>query len=413
MRKRAYDFCRQMVWSEVARRYLETFSEAKADRRRHPRPIFQIATIERYGPEVPEVNLSHLQVLTDDTGILQHAKFSVPDRNEGYCTDDAARALIAVLMAQPFISDEQVIEDLASRYLAFLGHAFDNGRLRFRNFMSYDRRWLEDVGSEDSHGRALWALGTVAELTRDEDHVYFASDLFHNALPPVAAFRSPRAVAFSILGASAYLSRFSGETEIRRILKEMADQLHGQFLQTMTDEWPWLEECVTYANAQLPHALLRAGALLGDDGMLHTGLTVLRWLVDVQTTPQGHIAPIGSNGWYPRGKHPARFDQQPIEVSTLTLACMAAHEITGDDQWAETTRCCFEWFMGRNDLGVALYDYATGGCRDALHPERVNLNQGAESTISCIMSILAMHSLMAKTKRQAPAMEQERVVASS
>ncbi len=413
MRKRAYDFCRQMVWSEVARRYLETFSDAKAERRRHPRPIFRIATIEHYGPEAPEVNLSHLQVLTDDTGILQHSKFSVPDRREGYCTDDVARALIAVLMAQPFVSDEDVIDQLASRYLAFLGHAFDYERLRFRNFMSYDRRWLEDVGSEDSHGRALWALGTVTELARDEDHIYFASDLFHNALPPAAEFRSPRAVALSVLGANAYLSQFSGETEVKRLLQEMAEWLHDQFLQTMTDEWPWLEDCVTYANAHLPHALMRAGALLGDDEMVTTGLTVLRWLVDVQTTPQGHIAPIGSNGWYPRGKRPARFDQQPIEVSTLMLACMAAYDITGDDQWAETARCCFEWFMGRNDLGVALYDYATGGCRDALHPERVNLNQGAESTIACIMSMLAMHSLMAKTKRRTPAMEQEEVATSS
>ncbi len=400
MRRRAYDFSRQMVWDEVAKRYLETFAEVKEERTQRPRPIYQIPTVERYGPEPPEINLTHLCMLTDDTGILQHAKYSVPNRNEGYCTDDVARALIVVLLAEDFYSDQKTLARLASTYLAFLGEAFNERRRRFRNFMRYDRRWREQFGSEDSHGRALWSLGMAARLSEDEDLVYFACDLFHRALPTVGEFAAPRAIALSVLGASAYLARFAGETEVRRILRKSAERLRKQFERNSSPDWPWLEDCVTYCNGRIPQALLNAGMTLQDEKLVRLGLRTLEWLMDVQTAPQGHLAPIGTNGWYRRGRSPARFDQQPVEAAALMDACIAAFEATGAEEWIERARMCFEWFMGKNDLGVPLYDYATGGCRDGLHPERVNLNQGAEATTACLMAVLAMHRLGLRHERR-------------
>ncbi len=393
MRKRAYTFCREMVWKEVARKFLQLFKEVKEEREHRPRAVFQASTLQANPLEVPKPRLDHLRRLTDEVGILQHAKYIVADRDHGYCTDDNARALIAALMAQDLLSDDSGLDELACTYLAFLLHAFNEANGRFRNFMSYDRRWLEEQGSEDSHGRAVWALGMAVALSRSPSLTAVALNLFEKALPAMHGFEYPRTCAFGLIGIHAYLRRFSGDREIKRLCKELGERIFNMYQAKASEEWPWIEDVVTYGNGKIPHALLLSGQWLQRDEMVQAGLRSLEWLLKVQTDPRGHFVPVGNRGWFPRQGEKARFDQQPLEALDLIEACIEAFNLTQDQKWIKEARRCFEWFLGRNDLGAPLYDYATGGCCDGLSPDGVNFNQGAESTLAWLLALLNMHSL--------------------
>ncbi len=391
MRKRAYTFCREMVWKEVARRYIEVFTEVRKERERSPRPVYHARTVDSSLYEIPQPRLDHIVRLTDDVGILQHAKFIVPDRFHGYCTDDNARALIAMLSAQEMIADTTQTYELACRYLAFILHAFNEEGGRFRNFMGYDRRWREEEGSEDSHGRAVWALGEAVCLAPSEDMRAVARSLFERALAVVPAFTSPRAWSFSLVGMNAYLRRFTGDSEVRRMRERLAEKMFTLFQNNASHDWPWIENVLAYANGKLPQALIATGRVLDDREMVKAGLTSLEWLVEIQTDEKGHFVPVGNNGWYTRGGEKARFDQQPLEVFHMIEACREAYIATGDERWATQARCCLEWFLGRNDLSVPLYDHRTGGCCDGLQAGGPNRNQGAESTLACFLSLLAIN----------------------
>jgi len=388
MRKRAYTFCREMVWKEVARKYLEVFREVKKERECVPRPVFRAKTLEAVPRETPQPKLDHILRLTDETGILQHAKFIIPDRFHGYCTDDNARALIAVLEAGEMIADGAMLHDLACRYLSFLHYAFNEKNGRFRNLMGYDRRWLEEMGSEDSHGRALWGLGEAVALAGSEDIRAAAQMMFEKALPALADFTSPRAWAYALIGIHAYLRRFGGDSKVRRIREELAEKLFTLYRKNAQPDWPWIEDIVTYANGVIPQALILSGRWLFREEMLQAGLTCLDWLMKIQTDGAGHFVPIGNNGWYLKGKERARFDQQPIEAQSMMDACYEAFLVTGDPQWIHQAQRCLEWFWGRNDLHIPLYDHKTGGCCDGLSADGPNRNQGAESTLVCFLSIL-------------------------
>jgi|YNPNPStandDraft_1061719.scaffolds.fasta_scaffold00725_15 glycosyltransferase involved in cell wall biosynthesis len=394
MRKRAYTFSRKMVWKEVARRYMELLSEVKRERETRPRVLFQVRTLHGSPPEIPQLKLDHLARLTDDVGLLQHAKFIVPDRAYGYCTDDNARALLVVVKANELMSKEEWLLDLACRYLGFLHYAFNEANGRFRNFMSYDRRWMEEEGSEDSHGRSLWALGFAVAESRSAGWLGAALNLFKRALPAVMEFTSPRAWAFALVGIHAYLRRFAGDTEVRRIRENLASRLFDLFQAQARDDWPWLEGSVTYANARIAQALILSGDSMQRRDMIQAGLRALEWLLQIQIDPKGHFVPIGNHGWYQRGGNRARFDQQPIEAQNMIEACMEAYAVTREERWVKDARLCFDWFLGRNDLNAPLYDYRTGGCCDGLTADGPNLNQGAESTLSWLLSLLNMHSLM-------------------
>jgi hypothetical protein len=310
--------------------------------------------------------------MTDDTGMFQHAKYTVADRTHGYCVDDNARALIVAVTLQDLQPLDSKLGDLAAIYLSFLGYAFNDQTNRFRNFMSYDRRWLEEEGSEDSHGRAVWGLGVAVALGRDRGQVGFAVDLFHRALGTVEHFTHPRTIAFAIIGIHAYLSRYSGDSRARRMRKILSDRLMQQFRDSASEDWPWCEDVLTYDNARLPQALLLSGQWLPDREMLQTGLRALDWLKKVQTDEKGHhFAAIGNNGWFPRDGSKARFDQQPIEAAAMR---------------------CLNWYQGENDLGVPLCDYATGGCRDGLEAQGANENQGAESTLCWLTALLSVYN---------------------
>lgn len=388
MRKRAYTYCREMIWKEVARKYLEVFRGVKKERECTPRPVFRAKTLEAVPRESPQPKLDHILRLTDDVGILQHAKFVIPDRFHGYCTDDNARALIAVLQGGEMIADGALLYDLACRYLSFLHFAFNEKKGRFRNLMGYDRRWLEETGSEDSHGRALWGLGEAVALAGSEDLRAAAQMLFEKALPVLSGFTSPRAWAYALIGIHAYLRRFGGDSKVRRIRQELAEKLFALYQENAQTDWPWIEDKVTYANGVIPQALILSGRWLFREDMLHAGLNILDWLMRIQTDPSGHFVPVGNNGWYARGAEKARFDQQPIEAQTMLDACYEAFLVTGDTQWIHHGQRCLEWFWGRNDLNVPLYDYKTGGCCDGLSADGPNRNQGAESTLVCFLAIL-------------------------
>ena len=393
IQERAYNYGRKMVWSNVGRRYLDTFAEAKRQRLRNNVPEHRLETLGLRQQRLPEIKLEHLRRMTDDTGMLQHAKYTVPDRAHGYCVDDNARALIVVVTLQDLQPLDSPLSNLAAIYLSFLDHAFNGQTGRFRNFMSYDRRWLEETGSEDSHGRAVWGLGVAVSLGRDAGEVVYAVDLFHRALDSVEHFTSPRAIAFTIIGIHAYLSRYSGDSHVKRMRKILSNRLMQQFRNSATEEWPWGEDILSYDNARLPQALLLSGQWLPDPEMLEMGLRALDWLKEVQTDEAGrHFTAIGNHGWFTRDGEKAQFDQQPIEAAAMVDACIEAFNCTRDEKWSAYAYRCLSWYQGENDLGIPLCDYATGGCRDGLETQGANENQGAESTLCWLMALLAIYN---------------------
>ncbi|HET9913075.1 MAG TPA: glycosyltransferase family 4 protein, partial [Anaerolineales bacterium] len=383
MRKRAYLYGRHMIWPAVAARYYESFDRA---RRQHFTDHYLITADnfpEEQAEETPELKLDHIERLTDSTGLFQHAVFSVPNYEEGYTTDDNARALIVSVQledlsslskseaAQPALAR---VQEFAHRYLAFLWHAFNPEEKRFRNFMSYDRRWLEEVGSEDSHGRALWSLGTVLARSKREGIQGMAGKLFEAAVPTAMDFISPRAWAFSLLGIHRYLRRYPGDRAVLSVQYTLVQRLIQLYHDNRTKDWPWFEDSATYCNPALSQTLLRYGQSNNDQEATAIGLESLTWLVEIQQSDQGWIMPIGNQGFYQKGGPVSYFDQQPVEVYSLVSACLDAYRVTKDLTWYSHAVKAFEWFLGRNALGVSVYDKVTGGCRDGLHIDRLNEN---------------------------------------
>ncbi|MBU1319369.1 MAG: glycosyltransferase family 4 protein [candidate division Zixibacteria bacterium] len=397
MRKRAYVFCREATWKEVSRRYLEVFSEVQLNRSQHPRPrhtyIENIKSITNF--ELPEMKLDHLKSLTDDTGILQHATHTVPDRGHGYCTDDNARAMMVAAMGREYLdTSSKCFDSLCSQYLSFLMHSFNDENGRFRNFMTYDRQWSEEVGSEDAHGRALWGLGESVAFLGNPGQKAMSMTLFSKAIKAVEHFESPRAIAFALVGIHAYLQKFSGDSEVRRVREITANRLFDQFNSNATESWPWLENALNYANGKLSHALLLSGQWMQRSDMVDMGVRSLKWLLTIQTEDD-HFVPIGNNGWYEKGGTKARFDQQPIEANAMIGACVEAYNITRDRIWIDNAAMCFNWFLGHNDLNTPLYDPKTGGCRDGLMADGINQNEGAESTLAWLLSLMTLQKLHA------------------
>lgn len=410
MRKRVYDYNRNAVWKEVGKQYEDVFKDIRLEYNRNPRSqnASSVNSSNHYETNInlPRFNINHLEQLTDSTGLLQHAKYTIANRNHGYCTDDNARALLVALKAQKIFTITQKdafrLKRLANNYLSFLLHAFNTETGRFYNFMSYSREWLEEsAGSEDSHGRALWALGSTVALTGQSSDNSLAAKLFMRSLPVVDTFQSPRALAFTIKGIDAYLEVYSGDANARRIYTTLAERLFKQFKANSTDDWPWLEDILAYSNGKLPHALILAGNRLKRDDMSEMGLKSLRWLFEIQIENH-HLTPIGNHGWYKRNSTKARFDQQPLEANALLEASIAAYQTEKKIYWLDKAKISFNWFLGQNDLNIPLYDSETGGCRDGLEADGVNHNEGAESTLAWMLSLLAMYELSDKQLSATP-----------
>ena len=395
MRKRAYLYTRDMVWNRVAQQYMGSFERVYNERLRNPRATFSAQNTEKALDRLPAVKLDHLHRMTDHTGIIEHAVFVVPNYPEGYTTDDNARALIVAILLEEFAGITPTATlDLASRYLAFLWLAFDSATKRFRNCLSYERQWQEAEGSEDSHGRALWGLGTVLGRTKDAGLRGAAGRLFELAVPAAVEFKSPRACAFALLGLLEYLESFPGDRAALNAADALANRLLDSYRAHSSADWKWFEGVLAYSNARLPQALIRAGRRGANEAMVSAGLEALEWLATVQRCEiKGHFVPIGSHGCYSKQTEKARFDQQPVEACAAVSAFLQAYRATGKSRWRKDAWTAFNWFLGDNDLQMALYDPSTGGCRDGLHPDRANENQGAESTLSFLMALLEMRTL--------------------
>jgi hypothetical protein len=317
--------------------------------------------------------------------------YTVPNYNEGYCADDNARALIlmVLLSSQQEIRDPE-IDRLAGIYLGLLQYAYDDASGRFRNFLNFDRTWIAETASEDSHGRVIWALGTCLGKYADPGFQGAAAYLFEKGLPVVSQFSSPRAWAFTLIAIHEYLRRFSGDLLVDGIREELSGRLYALYKENADPHWPWFEPYLTYDNAKLSHALILSGHDRKNKKMLDAGLRSLKWLMQIQTSPKGHFRPVGSDRVYNRGEEMPLFDQQPLEANSAISACLEAFRITGDLFWHTEAQRAFRWFLGGNDLSLFVFDAATGGCHDGLHVDRLNQNEGAESTLAFHIALSEM-----------------------
>lgn len=351
------------------------------------------------------LNLDHLRRLTDSTGIIQHATYDVPNLDEGYCTDDNARALTLTVMLEELGMINPWLDRAVATYAAFLGHAFDRRSGRFRNFLGFDHRWRDERGSDDCLGRAIVALGTCVGRSRRAGLRRFAAECLPAAIRAVAETTSPRGWALAVIGIDRYLERFGGDRFATTIRDGLAIRLLTLQQAVAGDGWPWLEEIVTYENARPCEALIVFGKAGGDAEAGRIGLAMLRWLDGVQRSPCGHFRPIGCRGFYRRGGEPAAFDQQPIEAQAMVSAALAAWRVSGEGSWLDLAWRAYTWFHGRNELGMRLYDATRGGCRDGLLEDRVNENQGAESTLAHLQALVEMTLAVGRAAGRSPQLQ--------
>ncbi|TCR63474.1 glycosyltransferase family 4 protein [Bosea sp. BK604] len=392
MRERAYADSRSMTWERIAERYLAVFEATTRAYRLKVIPRVDKGEFSRDIRKPPEMQISHLLSMCDDTGLFQHAVHSVPDRSHGYCVDDNARALLlACALNNP--GEQRLSEALTSRFAAFVQHAWNPDLRQFRNFMSFDRRWLEDKGSEDSHGRTLWALGECARSDVSPSRRRWAAALFELALPAVEGFHSPRAWAFALLGLDAYCAVTEADCLTLRLRRLLADRLTAMLATVETKDWVWFEDGLAYDNARLPQALLLTGLSTETSGYIDAGLRSLRWLMTLQTTPAGFFRPVGTESFGDQRRPPLPFDQQALEATATISACLAAWRADGIGAWKTEASRAFGWFLGENDLSVPLVDLETGSCRDGLHPDRANENRGGESVVSYLLSLAEIRQL--------------------
>ncbi|WP_375413245.1 glycosyltransferase family 4 protein [uncultured Bradyrhizobium sp.] len=392
MCKHAYAVSRTMTWAGTANRYMSVFDNA---RQGHSLKVIARSSTGSLEPRIaaaPDMQLGHFLSMCDDTGLFQHAVHSVPDRSHGYCVDDNARALlVACALNNP--GEQRLPEVLTARFAAFVQHAWNPDTGRFRNFMGFNRAWLEDTGSEDSHARTLWALGECARRDASPSRRRWAAALFAEALPTAEAFRSPRAWAFTLLGLSAYCAAAPDDFHAKEVRYFLADRLISALAAVETPDWIWFEEGLSYDNARLSQALILTGMATQKTPYVEAGLRSLHWLMDQQTAPAGHFRPVGTAGFGEQRKQPRAFDQQPVEATATIAACLTAWRADGDAEWKAIATRVFGWFFGSNDLSVALVDPHTGSCRDGLHPDRANENRGGESVLSYLLSLAEMRQL--------------------
>jgi hypothetical protein len=401
MRERAYASSRSMTWRRTAEDYLAVFEAAKKSVRPAVPPRADAIVALRAERPLPEIRTGHFLSLCDETGMLQHSVFSVADRSHGYCIDDNARALLfsTALMRS---GETQLSDTRTARFAAFIQHAWNPDTGRFRNFMSYDRRWLEPSGSEDSHGRTLWALADHAGAHPSSARRRWAAALFRTALPAVQQFTSPRAWAFSLLGLNAHCARVNEDAFARGLRIELADRLLAMLSATETDDWCWFEDGLAYDNPRLSQAMIETGLATHTPAYVQAGLRSLRWLMSLQTSPSGCFRPVGTESFGKVRRVPEAFDQQPLEALAAISACLAAARADAGSEWPAGARRAFAWFLGENDLKTTLIDSDMGSCADGLHPDRPNENSGAESVLSYLLSLVEMRRFERAAAKPAP-----------
>ena len=383
VRAAAAEYTRTMNWPSVGKTYLELAVRTleQTGSRRAVRKVPRASSL-------PELRLDHLERMTDDTGLIQHATYSVPARHTGYCVDDNARALIVALHADRLLGSPSTLR-LVTTYLSYVQYA-QRPDGRFDNLMSYERRQLdtESAGSDDCLGRAVWALGETVRLARDEGCRRLARDLFMRALPSAASL-GPRGTALAVLGVTALLAAEPTSSELRSALGPLTARLLQSYQLHAADGWRWFEPSLTYDNAVLPLALFKSHAVTGERAPLRVARESLEFLEGV-CFERGQQRLVGNDGWHGRGGTKAHVDEQPIDAAALVLAFRGAYLVTHEPHYLRRMREAFAWFLGENRLGLPLYDFATAGCRDGLGAAHVNLNQGAESTVCFLMALTEM-----------------------
>jgi glycosyltransferase involved in cell wall biosynthesis len=380
LQRRAYGRGRDMIWPRFAQRTLDLIDETR-----------MVAP----EPTVPErIGTQGLLRMCDSTGILQHSIHGIPDRRHGYCVDDNARALMLMhrLDGQPL----RTCGHLTTVFASFVQHAWNPDTAEFRNFMGFERNWLEAVGSEDSCGRTLWAIGITALHAHDAGMRRWACELFADTAHSALGFQSPRAIAFAMLGAASLAKVVPDHPLADAIIRQGANRLMALYAAAARPGWTWFEDVLAYDNCRLPEALLRAGVHLGDDEMIACGVETLQWVMDMQTAPQGHFRPVGSNSFGQAYMRPKVFDQQPVEIWAAIDAAAAAWDVTRDPQWLVHARRAYDWFDGHNDRGVVVGDPLSGTSKDGINPRGLNLNEGAESVLAYQHAFYALQALMAK-----------------
>ena len=400
MRRRAFASSRSMTWARAAQRYSTAFDHARGGERKPTvLKLHDSGAPQRGKFTPPDLRTQHFLSMCDDTGLFQHAVHCVPNRAHGYCVDDNARALlVACALGAP--GEEQLDDALTSRFASFIQNSWNSDVKRFRNFLSFDRRWLEDVGSEDSHGRTLWALGECSRSDVSPARRDWAAGLFRDSLPAVREFTSPRAWAFALLGLEAYCAGTRFDEDARRSRRVLSGRLMSMLGSVETPDWVWFETGLAYDNARLSQALIVTGMATGELAQVEAGLRTLRWLMTVQTAPAGFFRPVGSETFGQHRMPPAAFDQQPLEAAAAISACLAAWRADGGAEWRTDAARAFAWFTGRNDLSLPLVDVETGSCRDGLHSDRPNENRGGEFVVSYLLSLAEMRQMARMTDRR-------------
>lgn len=389
MRSKAREFGETITWPKIGEVYSGLFQQALQHASVHPvrkDPAFDRSIL-------PPLKLDHVARLTDSTGIYQHATFGIPNYHEGYCLDDNARALLMALMAYRRMKDDTALRFIPI-YLAYIHYA-QNDDGTFRNFMSFDRRFLDEVGSEDAFGRAIWAIGyTMAHAPKD---AYFqvARKVFFNAVPQFERLRSIRSIANTIFGLYHYLKGHPSDDGMMELTQRLAQRLADEYSTHRHDDWHWYEPLLAYDNALLPLAMMRAGELLSNDAFRHIGFESMAFL-EKHTMQKGHLSLVGNAEWFKRHGECSRFDQQPVDAMATVLLFLQAYNSTGNPRYLRSVYTAFMWFLGENDLRMSLYDFETGGCCDGLEKDGVNGNQGAESTLAYLISYLAVQQTFEK-----------------
>ncbi len=378
LRRQAYEYGRSRTWPKIGQAYWKLFNAKWL-------PV-RIAAKTTLSIELPELSLAHLEKLTDDTGLYQHANFTIPNREYGYCTDDNARAVIVIAKHYAQYSEPQTLK-LLDTFFSFIIHS-QNSDGTIRNFMNFDRSWFKDEPLNDAFGRVLWAFGTVMAQPPSPAYLSIAKSCFDKSVEHIQK-QLPRGMAYSILGMCDYLKPFPGASDIKRQLELTADGLIIQYEENNYPDWEWFEDILTYDNAILPYALFVAGLTSGNKKYIEIAEKTCGFLL-ANTFNNEFFSFIGCKGFYERGGTKAMFDQQPIEAASTVMMLRAAYDATQNDKYLTLQRKAFDWFLGQNELRIPLYDFRTKGCNDGLLRDGVNTNQGAESTLSFLLSLLAI-----------------------
>jgi glycosyltransferase involved in cell wall biosynthesis len=383
LRDKAADYAKEITWPKTAQKYTDLAQMLLQQQAEHP---LKKETV--LDPLIlPPFLLDHVKRMTDDTGIIQHAKFGIPNLKEGYCLDDNARALLMVLMAYKQKKHPLALE-LSPVYLSYI-HYMQNDDGMFRNFLSFSRQFLDEVGSEDSFGRTIWSLGYLLGNAPNDAYYQSGKEIFFEAAPNFEKLQSIRAIATSIIGISYYLKSNPQDDGMTERLRAMALKLVNEYNQHRSENWHWFESILAYDNAMLPLSLLHAAGILNDDTISHTAMESMQFLSDL-TLKNGYLSVVGNEKWYIKNGEQSAFAQQPLDALAMVLMYHQAFHFTKDKSWLTKLYTSFMWFLGENDLRMSLYDFETKGCCDGLENYGVNRNQGAESTLAYLISHLTV-----------------------